>query len=140
MRLPAAARSETMAAIALGLAALAVRLPPALAAPAPTSDAADYLRLAEGLRQGRGLVSIAGQPTAFRPPLYPLLLAGLGAQPRTAIAFQVLLGSSIHSSYTFREDKVISEHFSVGELALNGVELLKQRDVRTIKAGRQCLR
>src|SRR5438128_9880383 len=52
-------------------------------------------------------------------------------------AFQVLLGSSIHSSYTFREDKVISEHFSVGELALNGVELLKQRDVRTIKAGRQ---
>lgn len=92
MRLPAAARSETMAAIALGLAALAVRLPPALAAPAPTSDAADYLRLAEGLRQGRGLVSLAGQPTAFRPPLYPLLLAGLGAQPRTAIAFQVLLG------------------------------------------------
>ena len=52
-------------------------------------------------------------------------------------AFQVLLGSSIHSSYTFREDKVISEHFSVGELTLNSVQLLKQQDVRTIKAGRQ---
>ena len=51
-------------------------------------------------------------------------------------AFQVLLGSSIHSGYTFREDKVISEHFSVGELALNDVQLLKQQDVRTIKAGR----
>lgn len=52
-------------------------------------------------------------------------------------AFQVLLGSSIHSSYTFREDGVINEHFSVGELALNDVQLLKQHDVRTIKPGRQ---
>ena len=52
-------------------------------------------------------------------------------------AFQVLLGSSIHSSYTFREDHVINEHFSVGELALNNVQLLKKQDVRTIKPGRQ---
>ncbi|MEK6283392.1 MAG: hypothetical protein AABN95_23805 [Acidobacteriota bacterium] len=52
-------------------------------------------------------------------------------------AFQVLLGSSIHSSYSFREDRVINEHFSVGELALNDVQLLQQQDVRTIKPGRQ---
>jgi len=26
-------------------------------------------------------------------------------------AFQVLLGSSIHSRYSFREDKIINEHF-----------------------------
>jgi len=52
-------------------------------------------------------------------------------------AFQVLLGSSIHSSYSFREDRVINEHFSVGELALKDVQLLKQNDVRTIKPGRQ---
>ena len=52
-------------------------------------------------------------------------------------AFQILLGSSIHSGYTFREDKVISEHFSVGELTLNDVQLLKQQDVRTIKSGRE---
>src|SRR5205814_7981727 len=31
-------------------------------------------------------------------------------------AFQVLLGSSIHSRYSFREDKIINEHFSAGEL------------------------
>lgn len=51
-------------------------------------------------------------------------------------AFQVLLGSSIHSRYSFREDKIINEHFSVGELTLEDVQLLKLKDVRTIPAGR----
>jgi hypothetical protein len=51
-------------------------------------------------------------------------------------AFQVLLGSSIHSRYSFREDKVINEHFSVGQLALEEVQLLKLKDVRTILSGR----
>jgi len=51
-------------------------------------------------------------------------------------AFQVLLGSSIHSRYSFREDKIINEHFSVGKLALEEVQLLKLNDVRMIQAGR----
>ena len=51
-------------------------------------------------------------------------------------AFQVLLGSSIHSRYSFREDKIINEHFSVGELTLEEVQLLRLKDVRTIRAGR----
>jgi len=51
-------------------------------------------------------------------------------------AFQVLLGSSIHSRYSFREDKIINEHFSAGELALEEVQLLKLKDVRMIQAGR----
>src|SRR6266550_4828023 len=51
-------------------------------------------------------------------------------------AFQVLLGSSIHSRYSFREDKIINEHFSAGELTLEEVQLLKLKDVRTIQAGR----
>jgi hypothetical protein len=51
-------------------------------------------------------------------------------------AFQVLLGSSIHSRYSFREDKIINEHFSIGELTLEEVQLLKLNDVRTIRAGR----
>jgi hypothetical protein len=51
-------------------------------------------------------------------------------------AFQVLLGSSIHSRYSFRVDKVINEHFSVGELALEEVQLLRLNDVRMIRAGR----
>jgi hypothetical protein len=51
-------------------------------------------------------------------------------------AFQVLLGSSIHSRYSFREDRIINEHFSVGELKLEEVQLLKLKDIRTIRAGR----
>src|SRR6266496_2769188 len=51
-------------------------------------------------------------------------------------AFQVLLGSSIHSRYSFREDKIINEHFSAGELSLEEVELLKLKEVRLIRAGR----
>jgi hypothetical protein len=51
-------------------------------------------------------------------------------------AFQVLLGSSIHSRYSFREDKIINEHFSAGELTLEEVQLLKLKDVRMIRAGR----
>ena len=51
-------------------------------------------------------------------------------------AFQVLLGSSIHSRYSFREDKIINEHLSVGELSLEEVQLLKLNDIRTIRPGR----
>ncbi|MEP6820477.1 MAG: hypothetical protein ABJA18_13155 [bacterium] len=51
-------------------------------------------------------------------------------------AFQVLLGSSIHSRYSFREDKIINEHFSIGELAFEEVQLLTLRDVRMIRPGR----
>ena len=52
-------------------------------------------------------------------------------------AFQVLLGSSIHSHYSFREDRVLSEHFSVGEIQLQSVDLLKVKDIKQIKPGRQ---
>ena len=51
-------------------------------------------------------------------------------------AFQVMLGSSIHSRYSFREDKTIKEHFSVGALALEEVQLLELKDVRMIRAGK----
>jgi hypothetical protein len=51
-------------------------------------------------------------------------------------AFQVLLGSSIHSRYSFNEKKIINEHFSVGEVQLEDVQLLQLNDVRLIKPGR----
>jgi hypothetical protein len=51
-------------------------------------------------------------------------------------AFQVMLGSSIHSRYSFREDRIINEHFSAGELTLEEVQLLKLKDVRMIRPGR----
>lgn len=52
-------------------------------------------------------------------------------------AFQVLLGSSIHSHYRFREDRILSEHFSVGELELQTVQLLKVNDIKHINPGKQ---
>ncbi len=52
-------------------------------------------------------------------------------------AFQVLLGSSIHSHYEFREDRILSEHFSVGELNLKKVQLLKLGDIKKILPGRE---
>ena len=56
-----------------------------------------YLGMAQGVRDGRGL-SIPGtaQPTAYRPPLYPLLLAPVSA-PRQAwlrAALQIVLGTA----------------------------------------------
>ena len=51
-------------------------------------------------------------------------------------AFQVLLGSSIHSRYQFREKKIINEHFSVGRLELQDVQLLQQHDIRQIVPGK----
>jgi hypothetical protein len=51
-------------------------------------DASDYDRLATSLAQGDGFpefgLSEAGGPTAFRPPLYPLLIGGAYAVTGTA--------------------------------------------------------
>lgn len=52
-------------------------------------------------------------------------------------AFQVLLGSSIHSQYDFEEKERINAHFAVGRIVLDSVELLKQGDVRHIVPGQQ---
>lgn len=42
----------------------------------PTSDAADYVQLANNLIQGKGF-SLDGKITAYRPPAYPFFLAGI---------------------------------------------------------------
>jgi hypothetical protein len=52
-------------------------------------------------------------------------------------AFQVALGSSIHSRYTFNEERQINAHFSVGKTALGHVELLKKGDIRRILPGHE---
>jgi hypothetical protein len=52
-------------------------------------------------------------------------------------AFQVLLGSSIHSHYNFRSDRVLSEQLSIGELSLKEVRLLKVGDIKKILPGRE---
>ena len=52
-------------------------------------------------------------------------------------AFQVLLGSSVHSQYSFEHQQHINSHFSVGQVCLKSAELLAEGDIRTIFPGRQ---
>jgi hypothetical protein len=50
-------------------------------------------------------------------------------------AFQVLLGSSVHSSYSFKKERDINAHFLTGRIALNNVSLLHRGDIREINPG-----
>lgn len=52
-------------------------------------------------------------------------------------AFQVLMGSSIHSHYRFHPQQTINQHFAVGEIELETVELLEQGQVKEILPGRE---
>lgn len=52
-------------------------------------------------------------------------------------AFQVLLGSSIHSNYEFDVQEKINTFTEIGGLELDDVELLQVGDIRQILAGRQ---
>ncbi|MEA2206295.1 MAG: hypothetical protein QOE77_3071 [Blastocatellia bacterium] len=51
-------------------------------------------------------------------------------------AFQVLLGSSLHSHYTYADEKRINPQFSIGRLKLNEVQLLSVGDIKQIIPGR----
>src|SRR5260370_41150283 len=50
-------------------------------------------------------------------------------------AFQVLLGSSIHSHYSFAIKREINPHFIVGKLKLNDVKLLTKGYIQQIVTG-----
>ncbi len=52
-------------------------------------------------------------------------------------AFQVILGSSIHSHYDFEPQEIVNRFTEVGDLNLDDCELLKVGDVREIRAGRE---
>lgn len=52
-------------------------------------------------------------------------------------AFQVLLGSSIHSQHSFEDEQKINAHLSTGRVCLNRVELLEVGDLRQIVPGRE---
>ncbi|HWK25856.1 MAG TPA: glycosyltransferase family 39 protein [Solirubrobacter sp.] len=66
-------------AAALVLAALALRVAFVLATPgyALVDDALDYDRHGVSIATGHGFALSYGRPTAFRPPAYPLLVAGV---------------------------------------------------------------
>jgi 4-amino-4-deoxy-L-arabinose transferase-like glycosyltransferase len=85
-------------AVILFLVALALRLHAVSSFPAvPCSDAADYHRLAAGIVAGRGYVESGGARTAWRPPGYPVFLAGIyavcGPRPYAAYLAQAALGA-----------------------------------------------
>ena len=52
-------------------------------------------------------------------------------------AFQVLLGSSLHSSYEFEPQEILNTFTEIGDLDLDHCELLNVGDVRKILAGRE---
>lgn len=63
----------------------------------PVGDAEDYHQLAIGLIEGRGYVNADGKPTAWRPPAYPVFLAGVyqfaGVSVERATMVQVIVGA-----------------------------------------------
>lgn len=79
-------------ALGVGLRLWAVSTHPA----APIGDSADYDDLACRLANGHGFVSGEGRATAWRPPGYPVFVAGIysvaGCEPRHAYAVQAFLG------------------------------------------------
>jgi hypothetical protein len=54
-------------------------------------------------------------------------------------AFQVLMGSSIHSTYSFQQERKINEYFLIGRVILERVELLREGDIRPIIPGSEHL-
>ncbi len=91
----------TIAAVALLVRVVYCLL--ALRGYAPTTDDAHYNDIATKVADGQGIASqfpyLWTHPTAFRPPLYPVLLGGLysvfGVHVGVAQAFNVLLGTGV---------------------------------------------
>jgi hypothetical protein len=50
-------------------------------------------------------------------------------------AFQVLLGSSVHSRYSFKKEREVNAHFLTGKVVLDEISLLAQGDIREINPG-----
>src|SRR4051812_5991531 len=76
--MPASRRALALPA-AIVLAALALRIAFVLLTPdyRLVADALDYDYHAVSLASGHGFALSYGRPTAFRPPAYPLFLAGV---------------------------------------------------------------
>ena len=75
--------SNSKAFLAFVLFALIIRAGFLLCSPDPPDfryfnfDEADYELIGKNLYEGNGYCYVKGQPSAFRPPLYPLMVAGI---------------------------------------------------------------
>jgi len=90
-------RSQLLPLLGVAILALAVRVPVAVWRSGSLADDRDHYRLlAEGLVENGGLLHPDhGTPTAYRPPLYPLLLAAIartGSGDIGVVALHLLLG------------------------------------------------
>lgn len=63
----------------------------------PEYDGIGYNQLAEGLLTGQGYVNYWGEPTAFRPPVYPIFLAGIYTVTGQSLAAVRLLQALLDS-------------------------------------------
>lgn len=62
----------------------------------PFNDPTDYVHLAKSLWAGRGWVGPSGEPTAFRPPLFPLAIApAVGLFPLPVALVLIALGQCL---------------------------------------------
>ncbi len=52
-------------------------------------------------------------------------------------AFQVLHGSSLHSTFDFNPQTSVNDHFLIGDIKTKEIELLETGDIRPIKAGEE---
>lgn len=94
-------RALAVAVVMLGVAARASVMTPMLRTPPPDPD--NYLVLARSLAEGRGYISFDG-PTAYRPPLYPIVLAPgvalLGPTPTPWVAVLHLVSGGVTIALT----------------------------------------
>ena len=93
-------RTGTRIAAAILFAALAIRVAFVLATPNYTlvHDAIDYDHHAASIADGHGFALSYGRPTAFRPPAYPIFLAGVYARRTGSKAVEWRRGSPTRSS------------------------------------------
>ncbi len=88
-------------------------------------DEPDYHRLAASVAAGQGLLGPEGEPTARRPPLYPIVLGGLyaltGPDPDAGRALQVGLGALIVFLVYALTRRILSEPAAVLAAALTAV-------------------
>ena len=83
----------------------------------PPADPDNYLPLARSLAEGRGLALPDGRPTAYRPPLYPIVLSNLPTRDGVSVSLwkvgvlHVVLGvATVLLTYLTARRMLMSRH------------------------------
>jgi 4-amino-4-deoxy-L-arabinose transferase-like glycosyltransferase len=81
------------------------------------NDALEYRALGVSLSQGKGYVTMSGDPTAFRPPIYPLFLAVISSVAGYNLLwvriFQAVIGALICVLVYFIATKVFDKKVAI---------------------------